>query len=672
MNGRFQVQKAPTPQHEAHPFRPSPVRILQRKCACGGTTGPSGECEACHRKRLERVADNSRIQPEACVAPALVHDVLRSPGQPLDPATRAFAEPRFGRDFSQVRVHTGEPAGESARAVNALAYTVGKDVVFAAGLYRPHTADGRSLISHELAHVVQQSGTHRRDGDITMGEVNSLAEREADKASREHEMGDPVRVMPSATPPSLQRKWDWKRAGRGALIGGLIGGGLGLIGGPLGGLIGLGAGALIGGLIGGLTGSDKQDSKAQKPDAIPPAPGCTPANDGMLAKGLQEGLTMLRTATSALSGLTKAPKGGPAERAATALQRYFKSDDSRIANHVSQRLNEIHGFMSALTQKRATPPAATQPGAPPAVAPTECHTKENDDSCGQGAVAYVPEFQPGAKSREGMVFCPRFFETATARNDQERGGVIIHEAAHSLITGEDIGDRGYADQRFFPDLTTEDALTNADSYRVFVLHVAGDSVPSVGHIFHDIVEDCGPDDEAKIGKAFGRIQRWLGVARRVVHDTRPAWRALDYWVKLRLKYLGGDAQSLVDAAAKAFDQVGGMLGMFVGARCHPKADATCPPGTATAVAQNTFPPEIQLCPTWLTEKDADRQAILMFAEMLGVAGVTNAPDRLNHAELARQLFMDLGQAPSLEKILAPFETPAKAGSAPNNPGSTGH
>ena len=66
-------------------------------------------------------------------------------------------EPRFGHDFSQVRVHTDEQAVESAQAVNALAYTVGRDVVFGMGQYAPETRDTRRLLAHELAHVIQQT-----------------------------------------------------------------------------------------------------------------------------------------------------------------------------------------------------------------------------------------------------------------------------------------------------------------------------------------------------------------------------------------------------------------------------------------------------------------------------------------------------------------------------------
>jgi hypothetical protein len=91
-------------------------------------------------------------------APPIVLDVLRSPGQPLDPTTRAFMEPRFGHDFSRVRVHSDAAAEQSARGMNARAYTVGHNIVFNAGQFAPGTHEGQRLLAHELTHVVQQSG----------------------------------------------------------------------------------------------------------------------------------------------------------------------------------------------------------------------------------------------------------------------------------------------------------------------------------------------------------------------------------------------------------------------------------------------------------------------------------------------------------------------------------
>jgi hypothetical protein len=91
-------------------------------------------------------------------------------------------EPKFGHDFSAVRVHTDSRAAESARAMNALAYTVGRDVVFGATQYAPESNLGRGLIAHELTHVIQQQGTASpmSPKSLRTGAVNDASEREAD------------------------------------------------------------------------------------------------------------------------------------------------------------------------------------------------------------------------------------------------------------------------------------------------------------------------------------------------------------------------------------------------------------------------------------------------------------------------------------------------------------
>ncbi len=142
------------------PFTPAHTGLLQRKCACGGSPRVTGECAECSKNRLSLQRATRNSKPETAnsdAMPPIVHEVLRSPGQPLDAATRAFMEPRFGHDFSQVRVHTDAKAAESARAVNAMAYTVGRDIVFGDSVRR--TSEGQKTLAHELAHVAQQSGS---------------------------------------------------------------------------------------------------------------------------------------------------------------------------------------------------------------------------------------------------------------------------------------------------------------------------------------------------------------------------------------------------------------------------------------------------------------------------------------------------------------------------------
>lgn len=141
--------------------------LLQRKPAAA--TLPVSEPGDTSERQADRVADEvmgsqataGSLQEGGSVsskasgaATGSVHDL--GSGEPLDPAMRASFEPDFGADFSGVRVHSDEKAARSARDLNARAFTVGSDVVFAEGEYQPHTSAGKHLLAHELAHVVQQ------------------------------------------------------------------------------------------------------------------------------------------------------------------------------------------------------------------------------------------------------------------------------------------------------------------------------------------------------------------------------------------------------------------------------------------------------------------------------------------------------------------------------------
>jgi len=142
-----QVMRMPAPEVSAAAAPPQ----VSRKCA---------ECEG--EEKLQK-KPSGPAEAAAGEARAIVHQVLRSPGQPLDEATRAYFEPRFGHDFSAVRVHTGAQAAASAQALNANAYAHGRDIVFDANAYDPDTTIGRRLIAHELTHVLQQDGAAARE-----------------------------------------------------------------------------------------------------------------------------------------------------------------------------------------------------------------------------------------------------------------------------------------------------------------------------------------------------------------------------------------------------------------------------------------------------------------------------------------------------------------------------
>ena len=204
MGTEVQAKSTPT---VAPAISHAPANLLQRKCACGGEHGVSGECEGCRKKRLgvvQRLAVNTSQVP---FVPPIVHEVLHSPGQPLDIGTRAFMEPRFGHDFSQVRIHTHGPAAESARSVNALAYTVGSDIVFGAGQYAPTTNTGRRLLAHELTHTVQQaSSASAFQPQLSIGAVDTPAEVEADHVADRVIAGAQVSTIQSTSMLTLRRE----------------------------------------------------------------------------------------------------------------------------------------------------------------------------------------------------------------------------------------------------------------------------------------------------------------------------------------------------------------------------------------------------------------------------------------------------------------------------------
>lgn len=130
----------PQPQ-AARPALGGPT--LRRTCA---------RCEEEEETTLRRHA----VGTAPAVAPPSVSQALAQSGTPLSDSIRGFMEPRFAADFGGVRIHTNLAAAHSAAAVNARAYTVGQDIVFAAGAYSPDTRSGRTLIAHELTHVLQQ------------------------------------------------------------------------------------------------------------------------------------------------------------------------------------------------------------------------------------------------------------------------------------------------------------------------------------------------------------------------------------------------------------------------------------------------------------------------------------------------------------------------------------
>ena len=203
------MKTAATNQHKKQAIHPRSVGLIQRKCACGKSHGSTAECETCRKHKgkrsvgiqtklvvgsphspmevqADRVADTivqmkdvpvgrersaniaSTIRRSAQTSserssPAVSADMesrissLSGQGKPMSAEARSYMEPRFGRDLSQVRIHTSASAASTAKELNAHAFTAGQHIVFARGKYDPGSVDGKRLLAHELVHTLQSS-----------------------------------------------------------------------------------------------------------------------------------------------------------------------------------------------------------------------------------------------------------------------------------------------------------------------------------------------------------------------------------------------------------------------------------------------------------------------------------------------------------------------------------
>ncbi|MGB7202814.1 MAG: DUF4157 domain-containing protein [Pyrinomonadaceae bacterium] len=174
------------------------------------------KCDACEDEE-EQVPDtvqrkeafsSAAPQPPPGDTPPSIRNVINSGGRPLDLETRKFFEPRFGHDLSSVRIHTDSTAGQSARSIDARAYTLGSNIVFGSGEYKPESESGKQLIAHELAHTVQQqedTGLHRKA--VIHRKAGTPADSENCKKFTKHEFDGTINDSRPTGPHFLPRKY---------------------------------------------------------------------------------------------------------------------------------------------------------------------------------------------------------------------------------------------------------------------------------------------------------------------------------------------------------------------------------------------------------------------------------------------------------------------------------
>ncbi|MET0964982.1 MAG: DUF4157 domain-containing protein [Nakamurella sp.] len=202
-----------------------PAHLMQAPLMQAAASGRKDVLDGSDILRLQRAVGNAGVGAMLEEDRSPVHDVVNSGGgSPLAPDVRDEMQGRLGHDFSDVRVHNDSRAHESAQSVNAHAYTVGSNVVFQRDKYDPSSAEGKTMLAHELTHVVQQrSGPvdgSAAGGGIKVSDPSDRFEREA-SANAERVMSAPapataVAASPSAT--AIQRDEESEETAQGSFV----------------------------------------------------------------------------------------------------------------------------------------------------------------------------------------------------------------------------------------------------------------------------------------------------------------------------------------------------------------------------------------------------------------------------------------------------------------------
>ena len=454
-------------------------------CACEGKEQPCNKCAS--QKNLQRMASDSIASSGVGEAPPVVGEALRSPGRALDGATRAYMEPHFGHSFTDVRVHTDALAAESARSVGALAYTVGRDVVFDSGRYAPETSAGRRLLAHELSHVVQQGSANvlRRAvppvpaalpgvmpvpgaSDFMIDRVGSSTQSEIFFA----------RNSDSLTAAAVTQITAFKTTKPGAVK--LIGYASGDEAAPLAKKRADAVKTELGKLPNAVTvltstgnASARKDSsdfsQARSVEILAPKAAstkldCAKKVGGKLVNPPKAPCPAMDPATwtefnnthpiavDAMSRATKAVAGVPSAADAKVIDEFFGKHDPATLSTLQTNLGKLEKHVGDL-------PKITQCGG-------QCDT----GGCDEGPIAYnsgVDSVPPGST----MTLCVPTFKSL---NQNDRARNLIHESAHGTdplggAANKGTEDVAYRHERMMFELKTADRLRNSDSYALFAM-----------------------------------------------------------------------------------------------------------------------------------------------------------------------------------------------------------
>jgi hypothetical protein len=367
-----------------------------------------------------------------------------------------------------------------------------------------------------------------------------------------------------------------------------------------------------------------------------PANVCPPNRTREIVPVVGSAQEWLRVADMRLTAAIGASRTPSVRSTNNSLRRHFRASDSNTIRYVQNKIRLIAQRLR------------TDSGAPSALT-VECHGS-SDATCG-AAPAYV--------LNRLLVFCPSFFGS----NAMWQVMSMIHEIAHSLPPASGplhITDRAYRSNRLYGSLAHGEALTNAESYAMFVRELA--TGPVSGTAVSDTHEDCPADWRGVLNTAIGRAQRWNRDAQIVLRDTRPAF--LSRWSALAATHLGGQSASQLATARSAFDQAQTRLRSRVDFECEVEGGGRCNRFLTYWYALGDF----HVCPRWRLLSADDDRAQALLAGLYGYFRISdNDSRRRSLARLARALHYMFWAPPSARDIstaLAATRTQPRPPAAP--------
>jgi hypothetical protein len=344
---------------------------------------------------------------------------------------------------------------------------------------------------------------------------------------------------------------------------------------------------------------------------------CSPERLPVIQSATTQALSNLDRAVALTDAFIAAPNNPANAPAAAAFNRHFKSSAANITTYVRAILNNIRTDIRTLTPFTI-----------------ECHDAW-DSVCG-AAGAYIP-----AGEAERLVFCSAFF-TGTA---PWRAETIVHEMAHTQVGNTPITDRAYARDRLLQYLSTAEALTNAESYGMYVDELSSGHPPTTTAP-GDSRHDCPNDWWQLLQPAMARAQRANRNAQVVFSTLTP--NGLQNWTPVTLRLLGGSTQADIDRAKNVYNKAETELGSSIDIECEPGGGGRCDSADTYWYALGHF----HVCPSWKNQASEEERIISLLAGLYGYFGAEDDNARRNsYARLSQQLTTERWGIPALPDVL---------------------